>query len=361
MVVLLPLIFLFSSLSFASDISVPSIVTRSSDSPFLMDKKFAGSCGSEGQILPNDVANKISSGGGEDYFFFSLTQYLSDIKKQKAEYRFFKEKKLTGKPDFILNETGFIQNGKNICKWRLKYEESHLYANNLEKCFQHGNYGDSDVPVVFQSIGSPQGAIEVCSILRVYRYTVENGKYSYQVQINGEPYYLDVANMPKLQNGESFYSGEKLALQEYKNDSERAHRVARAFVNIKDTPAFQELFKCVVNKDTSCLDNYWTKEFYESVLEAGYDPICTRVKDPSKETPVCGKDHDIRIREIIYSHLVTIVDDINKMNTENYISDGFNISYKVKNTHARMEEAFIHFKVIDGKIYLESFVDGLTC
>lgn len=342
---------------------IPDIL-QSTEGKFVMDGKFPGSCGGEGEKLDNASAGSLMSlHPAENYIFFSLSEHLSNPKINKREFRFFKNEKLEGIPDYVLNEEGLSQGGKLKCSWGLKYSEGDLYGAYLKNCpMAKELFG-------YHSFGSPQGIIELCSVMNIVNYSVKNNKYTYQVKIGDALYYIDTTTMEELQKGNNFYSKELLKELEYKKEGDRKHAIATLFTEIKSSQSFKDLFQCAVRKDFACLDKARSKEFFSEVANAGYKPICNTGEGAGNEGPFCLEGfvgYEEKISQTVYIYMIGVIDDIYNMRTEKYNTHKYDTNrkaffYDVNTPHTDMGESTIFLDFSSGTLIFNSFDDGLTC
>lgn len=333
------------------------------DPPFMTDKRFESSCGLEGELVDNGIANMMSSNSsiGKHYFFFSIDQYIKE-KDKKKEYRFYQSKDFSGTPSYVLDHDGLKNGEKTICKWRMKYDEKYLYANNLQDCFGKDSYQSTRSILSHTSDEGGKGAIFLCTIMNVESYSFDEGKFTYQIKINDQNYYLDTKDMPELQNGERFYSYEKRFDYKQSRRISEIDELIKIFSKYRTSDHYKKLVSCFFKKDKTCLKECWTNDFYEEVASAGYDHICKNNKTTSSEGPSCDdyKKFDDKISNIGFNYLKKIIEDITYLRTEDFSIIGDRIYYRIPKPHTDMNEPEIIIQ-LDDKLMLLSLEDGLIC
>lgn len=365
MLVLFFLLITISNIKAAENFSklVPDILQKT-EAVFSMDGKFSGSCGGEGVKLDNMTANFLTTlPPAENYIFFSLVEHLTNPKNEKHEFRFFKNRNFTGAPDYVLNEEGLSQRGELKCSWNSKYSEEDLFGVHLKNCpIAKDLFG-------YHSFGAPQSIIELCSVMNINNYSEKNGKYSFQVKIADNLYYIDTTNMEELHNGHKFFSKKVLKEIEYRMKSDLKFDVARAFIEIRSSKSFQDLFQCAVKKDFSCLDKARSKEFFEDIADAGYKPICNAGRSNNNEGPFCiesYKGYEDKILKVTYKYMIEVIDDIYNVRTEKYKAYKPDSPRKIlfrtiDKPHTEMNGAGMFMDFSSGSLIFSSFTDGLSC
>lgn len=344
---------------------LPQLFSRV-ERPYFLDEAFRYSCGSEGGLLTNKVANNLQDHAsvGDHFFFFSLKQYIKD-KNKKNEYRFYTTKDFSGVPAYVLDENGLKQNGDLICSWSSNYNEEHLYANYLLGCFGgEPHHVSKGLLKVITDHRWGNFAIHLCSVMGVESYEVVDGKYYLQVMINDKKYYLDTRDMPELADGSKFYSSEKRFNWEMKRRIADSDKLIKMFTKYRSSEHYKNLIDCFAKKDKECIAKSWRKDFFEEVASSGYKAICNNNnKNTSSEGPDCGdyKAFADKITNVSSYYLKNIIEDITFLRIQNfYFLNGF-LYYKDPEPHAEMNELAIGVDLQDNSLLLKSFDDGYTC
>lgn len=340
-----------------AEVSVPDLF----DGPIglIEDGAWEHSCEYENGIESSATARlNTNVHMGDHYFFFSLSQFLKDP-KAKQEMRFYKDASLKGKPTFLLNKLGLHENGMLICKWDEEYSEKTLYLNFLTYCLY-----EKHEFLIFPNFGGNE--TRACGIINVKNYSVSQEKYSYQVEIGKKPYYLDVSQMPDLENGKLFLSKQKRARILYDKDSTKKHSSAEFIVNFKKTKLFEKVYECFLSKNVSCLQPIFEKTFHDSVASAGSNMICNAGLSSNSKIPKCSDEHNKKITETEYFYLAEFLKSILDVKVETIssskpINGTTSIYFKPANTHTEMNEAGISIDITDDKILFKSIDDGNDC
>lgn len=326
----------------------------------ILPYKFPSSCGGiSAELDSGDLKTSIT----EHYFFFSLTKYLSDPKNQKHEFRFFKTLPPIGKPDFILNEKGLWKTSELICEWRFPYDENFLFANSLKNCFVDHLSNEFPNLVNYFDIGN-QHDVEKCALFNVKAFYVNDGVYSYKSNIYGGEYYLDTKDMPDLANGQKFLSKEKRTSLIEKIKQQKVEAILKVTNKIKTSASFKELQDCMINTDKKCEHKFWDKDFFESIAEAGYDPICSAGKGCSpKKLPKCGssKDLDVAVSNALRSYVLDFILSIKNSEAKNFDFESDYLLFNILKPHTKMGDGSFRVDTENGKLKLHYFSDGLSC
>lgn len=338
----------------------PSLVPDRDHEPVIVGQ-LKGSCGhveeTPGSNDPN--LDKLFAFYGNnyifnrDYFFFSLSQFYKD-KKSAPEMKFYKTKDLSGDPSYVLNKDGLKKDNKLICKWLMEYSEENLYKNFLVDCDEA-----KDLLSSLSEKTSPT-SFRKCVVVGVESYEVKNDEFLYKIKIDGEGYFLDTSEMPRLKSGEGLVTSKKRGELSLIEQSNVQYKAAEMLSKIYNSKGFKELLQCYFNKNLPCVSKVFSKKFSYHVGTSGLEAnaLCY----PSSEECIELKKEQILEKsvKILYSFLFAVLNMAHSSFNAEFFNANGEFIYRFRSEFDELEhgESELRGKLKDGEIYFLQFEDG---